>query len=71
MGRLLHEYQSENGTVKVYEENDGSIRIDSYYGDIRDRENHDRYSYNTTTGQVKGHGFNHSDKFDNKQGKSK
>lgn len=63
--KVLHEYESNSGTVRVTQDTKGNIKIDSYFGDVRDPENHDRVSLNTTTGQFSGHGFNHEDKFDN------
>ena len=34
-------------------------QIDSYFGDVRDTDNHDRFTTNVDTGEITGHGFNH------------
>ena len=46
----------------------GDIIVDSYFGDVRDKDNHDRFPLNVTTGEVFGHSNNHEDKFDTAKG---
>ena len=68
---VLHENESSTGLTRVRRNSRGEIIIDSYYGDVRDKDNHDRLSLNVTTGQVSGHGYGHSDSFDTSKDKSK
>ena len=62
--KVLHEFQSKTGLTRVSQDTKGNIKIDSYFGDVRDPQNHDRVSLNATTGRFSGHGFDHKDKFD-------
>lgn len=62
--KVLHEKTTDTGTVRVTQDSKGNIKIDSYFGDVRDKKNHDRVSLNVTTGRFSGHGFDHKDKFD-------
>lgn len=48
-----------NGAVRYNMENGEVKRLDSYFGDVRDRDNHDRVSQDLETGKLSGHGFNH------------
>lgn len=60
----LHRFDSPTGTTKVRLTKQGDIVIDSYMGNIEDRDNHDRLSLNVTKGTLSGHGFGHKDSFD-------
>ena len=64
MGKELHVSKTSTGTVRVRETSSGDIVIDSYFGDVRSKADHDRFTLNATTGQISGHGYNHQDKFD-------
>ncbi len=51
--------ETYSGTVR-YKMEDGVLhQIDSYFGDVRDTDNHDRFTTNVDTGEITGHGFNH------------
>ncbi len=71
----MHKFEGELGTTRVRRTVNGDIVIDSYFGDVKDPENHDRLSVNVTQGTVAGHGFGHQEPFDtskdNTQTKSK
>ena len=58
--------------VKFIKIQGGNVRIDSFNGDARNPDNHDRFTLNTRNGgNVSGHGYNHEDKFDTSKGKNK
>ena len=71
----LHVFEGQNGTTKVRRTAQGDLVIDSYMGDVRDPNNHDRLSLNVTQGTLSGHDFEHKGFFntgkDNTQTKSK
>jgi len=70
--KLVHENTTDKGTTKVYQDKDGNVKVDSYNGNVRDRDDHDRFTLNTRNGgNVSGHGFNHEDKFDTSKDKTK
>ena len=70
--RLVHESKGPAGSSKIFQDSKGNVRIDSYNGDVRDPENHDRFTLNTRNGgSVSGHGYGHTDKFDTSKTKSK
>lgn len=51
--------ETPSGTVK-YQMEDGKVyELDSYFGNVRDKDDHDRFSVNYNRNQVSGHGFNH------------
>lgn len=53
--------ETPSGTVR-YKMEDGVVQqIDSYFGDVRDKDNHDRFTVrlNDGNGEPTGHGFNH------------
>ena len=63
--KLVHVDNGENGTTKVYQNENGDVRIDSFMGDVTDSNNHDRFTLNTSNGgSISGHDFNHENKFD-------
>ena len=64
MSKVLHESRTDTGLTRVVEDSKGNIRIDSFFGDERNPEEHDRRSLNTSTGRFSGHGYDHKDKFD-------
>ena len=59
-----HTFKSNTGSSAVRQTRSGDIIIDSYFGDVRDKNNHDRFSLNVTTGEVFGHDKNHKNTFD-------
>ena len=70
--KLVHENSDHYGTTKIYQDSDGNVRIDSFNGDVRDPEKHDRFSLNTSKGgSISGHGYGHNDKFDSSKSNSK
>ena len=70
--RLVHESNGTTGSTKIYQDRDGNVRIDSFNGDVRDTENHDRFTLNTRNGgNVSGLGYGHSDKFDSSKTKNR
>ena len=70
--KLVHESKGPQGTSKIYQDSEGNVRIDSFNGDVRNPDNHDRFTLNTRNGgNVSGHGYNHEDKFDISKGKNK
>lgn len=63
--KLVHESKGKEGRSKIYQDSKGNVRIDSFNGDVRSPENHDRVTLNTRNGgNLSGHGYNHEDKFD-------
>ena len=69
MGKeTLHTFKSDTGSSVVRQTRSGDIIVDSYFGNVRDKDNHDRFSLNVTTGEVFGHSNNHKDKFDTSKG---
>jgi len=69
--KTLHTFTSDTGTARVRQTRSGDIVIDSYFGDVKDPNNHDRLSLNVTKGTLSGHGPNHSDQFDTGKDNSK
>lgn len=70
--KLVHESSGSAGSSKIYQDSNGNVRIDSYNGDVRNSDNHDRFTLNTRNGgSVSGHGYGHSDKFDSSNSKTK
>ena len=70
--RLVHESKGESGSSKIYQDSKGDVRIDSFNGDVKNPEGHDRFTLNTRDGgNVSGHGYGHEDKFDSSNTKSK
>ena len=70
--KLVHESKGESGSSKIYQDSKGHVRIDSYNGDVRDPNKHDRFTLNTRNGgNVSGHDYNHEGKFDTSKGKTK
>lgn len=70
--KLIHESSGPEGSSKIFQDNDGNVRIDSYNGDVRDPNCHDRFTLNTSNGgSVSGHGYGHSGKFDSSNANSK
>ena len=68
--KLVHESNGDGGTTKIYQDSEGNVRIDSFNGDVRDPDNHDRFTLNTRDGgNISGHGYNHEDKFDSSKTK--
>ncbi|MBP3622091.1 MAG: hypothetical protein J6J16_10060 [Lachnospiraceae bacterium] len=62
MGETLHEYRDKNGNlVRVRKSSKGEVYIDSYTGDERVPENHERLTVKISSGegQPTGHGKNH------------
>lgn len=70
--KLVHESKGPGGSSKIYQDSEVNVRIDSFNGDVRDPDNHDRFTLNTRNGgNVSGHGYNHEGKFDTSKGKNK
>jgi hypothetical protein len=59
--RTKFENTTESGTTRVRETKDGRVFLDSYWGDVKDKDNHDRFTVEISSGDGKpsGHGFNH------------
>jgi len=51
--------ETPSGTVRYKMENGVMCQVDSYFGDVRDPVNHDRFTSNLDKGTISGHGFNH------------
>lgn len=51
--------ETSSGTVRYKMENGAVQQIDSYFGDVKDRDNHDRFTTKLDSGKISGHGFNH------------
>lgn len=63
MKQTLHEYRDKNGDlVRVRESASGEIYIDSYKGDEKEHDNHERLTTKISSGNGKpsGHGKNHT-----------
>ncbi len=70
--KLIHESNGPSGSSKIYQDSNGNVRIDSYNGDVRNPDNHDRFTLNTRNGgSVSGHWFEHADKFDTSKDKTR
>lgn len=51
--------ETSSGTVR-YKMEDGVVKqVDSYFGDVRDPDEHDRLSTDLGSGKMSGHGFGH------------
>lgn len=60
-----YENESDSGLTRVSQDSEGNVKIDSYYGNVKDGNDHDRFTVDTTNdGRITGHGFDHEDKFD-------
>ena len=62
MPKVLHEYRDKDGNlVRVRESGSGEVYIDSYKGNERIPEDHERLTVKTSSGDGKpsGHGKNH------------
>ena len=62
---------SKTGMTRVRKTVNGEIVIDSYFGDVSKKDDHDRFTLNITTGEISGHGYGHQDKFDSSKEKEK
>mgnify|MGYP006993252005 CR=1 FL=1 len=51
--------ETPSGTVRYKMENGVVQQVDSYFGDVRNTEEHDRVSLDLNSGKMTGHGFNH------------
>ena len=51
--------ETASGTVKYKMENGVVRKVDSYFGDVRDKKNHDRFTTDLETGKISGHGYDH------------
>lgn len=70
--KLVHVDNGTNGTTKVYQDEDGNVRIDSFNGNVRDINEHDRFTLNTRNGgNISGHGYGHKNPFNTEKGSSK
>ncbi len=67
----LHRFESETGVTRVRQTRSGDIVIDSYFGDVKDKNNHDRLSLNVTQGTLSGHDYGQTNKFDTGKDKGK
>lgn len=57
---------------RIYQDEEGNVRIDSFNGNVRDEVEHDRFTLNTRNGgNISGHGFGHKDPFNSEKGTSK
>ncbi len=51
--------ETPSGTVR-YKIEGGVVRqVDSYFGDVRDPDEHDRLTTDLGSGKISGHGFGH------------
>ena len=76
-GYTIIERGSKTHVIKEYEDGkveyvieDGKVhKLNNYYGDVRDRDNHDHLAikygeeYGDDDGKMSGHGFGHKDWF--------
>lgn len=60
----LHKFEGKNGITRVRRTSKGELVIDSYMGDVKDKEGHDRLTLNVTQGTLSGHDFGHQKPFD-------
>lgn len=68
--KLIHSNSSDKGTTKVYQDSEGNVRIDSFNGNVRNSEDHDRVTLNTRNGgQLSGHDYDHKNNFDTLTGR--
>lgn len=51
--------ETSSGTVRYKMENGVVHQVDSYFGDVKNEEEHDRVSANLESGKISGHGFDH------------
>ena len=51
--------ETPTGTVRYKMENGVVRQVDSQFGDVRDSDNHDRFTTKLDTGEISGHGYNH------------
>ena len=51
--------ETSSGTVRYKMENGVVCKVDSYFGDVKDRDNHDRLTADLNSGKISGHGFDH------------
>jgi len=45
------------GTIRVRETKNGDVYIDSYFGDVKDKDNHDRFTVKISSGDGKPTGL--------------
>ena len=55
------ENTTDSGTSRVRTTSDGKVYSDNYWGNVRDKDDHDRFSVPLNDGEGKptGHGFYH------------
>jgi len=51
--------ETPSGTVRYKMENGVVRQVDSYFGDVRDPDGHDRFTSNLDKEKISGHGFGH------------
>jgi len=62
-GKTFVSKETPTGLVRYNLDSDGKLsRIDNYFGNVRDSDDHDRLSVDKD-GRMSGHGFDHKDKF--------
>lgn len=58
-GKTDIEKETPSGTVRYKMENGVVHSIDSYFGNVKDKVEHDRLTANLDSGKISGHGYNH------------
>ncbi len=58
-GKTSIEKETPSGMVRYKMENGVVKQVDSYFGDVRDKDNHDRLTVDINTGDLTGHGYEH------------
>lgn len=70
--KLVNESKVPEGSSKIYQDSTGNVRIDSFNGDVRNPDNHDRFTLNTRNGgSVSSHGYGHTGAFDTSKSNTK
>ena len=66
---VVHEHESDSGFTRISQNEKGDVKIDSYIGNPRDPDNHDRLTVNTEKGNMEYHGFYHEPDVNNQKNK--
>lgn len=51
--------ETSSGTVRYKMENGVVHQVDSYFGNVKNRDEHNRFTTNLDSGEISGHGFGH------------
>lgn len=51
--------ETSSGTVRYKMENGVVQQLDSYFGDVRNPKEHDRFTTDLNSGKISGHGYDH------------